>query len=159
MRIVTVALGSFMVGALCMSFLGRYTSTLPQSVFAQTAMRSKLAVPIVPPLTHITSIGDHIDGLIYAVDGIESKDGIFHDATFEYGGGAYRLENAAISGTVGFKFTGAAANTVSFLSAFGMIGCPAAKPPKPETNPNQPIMENAKLSIPYKGDLIGPFGQ
>lgn len=158
MRITTVALGSFVVGALCMFFWGSHTSTLPQSVFAQ-AVKIEPAIPTVPSLRHNTSSGSTYNGGTFAIDGIESTGEKFHGVTFEYGGGAYKLENATVTPPINFKFVGAAANTVTLLSTFGMIGCPTAKPPRPENNPNQPIMKTAKLSVPYKGDLVSPFGQ
>ena len=159
MRIVTVALGSFIVGALCVSFWGSHTSTLSQPLFAQTAIHIEGTVPVVPPLRHITSSGGKYKAVKFEVDGIESTGDTFTGVTFVYGGGAYKLADATVVSPVNFEFTGAAANTVVFLSQFGMIGCPASHPQEPTINPNSPVMKTAKLASPYRGDLVSPFGQ
>jgi len=97
--------------------------------------------------------------MVYAVDGIESNGDRFNNVTFEYGGGAYKLENATVSGKVNINLIGAAANTAIFLRAFGLLGCPAAAPKSPLPNPNIPVIQSATLKTPVRGDIVSPFGQ
>lgn len=160
MRIVTVALGSFTLGAVVMFFWGNHTSTSPQSVFAQAPLRVEGAVPIVPPLRHI-GVGGHgtVANTEYAVDGLETSGLKFVNVTFMYGGGAYKLANVTVTPPVNIQLTGAAANTFAFLTSFGLIGCPSAQPKRPQIDPNKPILRTIDLSEPIMRDLISPYGQ
>jgi hypothetical protein len=159
MRTVTVALGSFIVGALSVLLLGSHTSTVLQPAWGQTAIKVEGAVPVVPPLRHIVARDATFTNIVHAVDGTEVENGTFKNVTFEYGGGAYRLVNATVVPPVNFRFTGAAANTFNFLAMFGMIGCPASAPKQTIPDPNAPIMRTASLKTPIRGNIISPFGQ
>lgn len=162
MRIVTVAFGSFTLGAVLMFLLGNHTSTVPQLVFAaqDQLFTNPTLIPAVPPLKGKALLGGGwIADMAYQLDGVESKDIKFKNVTFVYGGGAYKLENATIVGPVGIKLVGAAANTANFLAMFGLLGCPTSKPQNPDNNPNQPVMKTASLNAPLTGDLESPFGQ
>jgi len=160
MRIVTVALGSFTLGAVVMFFWGNHTSTSPQSVLAQGLVAVSGAVPVVPPLRHIV-VGGHgtVANTEYPVDGLETSGLKFVNVTFKYGGGAYKLENVTVTPPVNIRLSGAAANTFAFLTSFGLVGCPNAQPPRPQINPNEPILRKASLNETVKTDLISPYGQ
>ena len=158
MRTIPVALGSFMLGALAMFFCGSHLST-PQSVYAQAPVRDKAAIPVIPPLHHAVMKGGLVTDMAYAVDGMEAKGTRFTNVTFEYGGGAYKLENATIVPPINVSLTGAAANTAAFLSAFGLLGCPTAEPPRPEGSINQAITKTSSVRRPIHGTFMSPYGQ
>jgi hypothetical protein len=161
MRKLTLALSSFVAGVLCMFALGNHASTLLQPrVFAQgAAIRVEGAVPVVPPLRDNVNVGNVFNGGKYLPDGLASNGDTFNNVTFEYGGGAYKLENATVSGTVNIRLIGAAANTAEFLNKFGLIGCPTAKPTPKTPRPNDPTIMQAKMTTAFHGDIVSPFGQ
>jgi hypothetical protein len=158
MRKSTLALVSFIAGVLCTTVLGNQASTrLQPGVFAQFKIPG--AVPVVPPLRGTVMSDSFVDGTTVFLDGVSDKNSTFNNATFEYGGGAYNLENATIVGAVGIHLVGAANNTATFLKAFGLIGCPAAPPKIPKPNPNAPMITTTTLEVALRGDLVSPYGQ
>jgi len=165
MRNVTLALGSFALGAVCMFFFGNHTSTVRQDgfAFAQAAPSHPSSVlngnrftPVVPQPPRMVDDGNEYVEQIIDLDGMSASNDIFKDSTFVYGGGAYSLRNAAISGSVNFQLIGAAANTAQFLGMFGLIGCPA-KQQVPQVNPNTPIINRATLEKGIKGDFVSAY--
>jgi len=117
-RVVTVALGSFTLGAVVMFFRGNHASTSPQSAFAQGLVTVSGAVPVVPPLRHIVASGHGtVANMEYVVDGLETHGLKFVNVTFKYGGGAYKPENVTVTPPVNIQLSGAAANTFAFLTS------------------------------------------
>jgi hypothetical protein len=131
MRNVMVALGSFALGAVCMSLFGNQRSTFAQGPTTGALVRDSLAVPVVPPYrgTFLNEV-TFTNGSRFAVDGILCKKCKFgSNAIFEYGGGEYRLEDINVLLPVSIDLTGAARNTAQFLATFGLLGCPAKQAP------------------------------
>jgi len=161
MRLVTVAVVSFVLGAVSMFLWGAHTSMFPASVYAQVKVppRDRAAIPVVPSVHH-TMAGGVVSDMGFSLDGMDAKGTVFTNVAFEYGGGAYRLESATIVPPINVTLTGAAANTAAFLSALGLLGCPTTSgPPKPEGIPNQAINKTSPLHRPVKGNFLSPFGQ
>jgi hypothetical protein len=161
MRTVTLAVGSFIVGAVCMSLFGNHISTFRQSdlAFAQTASpRVNRWVPIVPPVTVANELGGSmIAGQTIDLDGFIVYDNIFRNVTIRYGGGAYLLRNSTFEGETNLQFIGAAGNTFALLNSLGMIGCAAAPKTPPATNPNTPVIHSATLKTAIKGTFVSPY--
>jgi hypothetical protein len=64
-----------------------------------------------------------------------------------------------MSGNVNLDLQGAALNTLAFLNMLGMVGCPAAVPPKAPITPNSPMLQTASLSKGTKiADFASPVG-
>ena len=160
MRNVTLALGSFALGAVCMFFFGNKTVRQPDSVFAQAPAprvpHGNAFTPVVPPPPRSVDDGNIRQEQLINLDGMNISNGIFKDSTFVYGGGAYSLRSVVISRSLNFQLIGAAANTAQFLSMFGLIGCPA-KPQAPQVNPNAPIINRVTLEKEIKGDLVSQY--
>lgn len=151
---ITLALGSFMLGVLCMSLLGNQTSTLAQQAQPTPRppihfMNMRAWVPVVPPIGNrkmerLTLSGG---GMIYDVDGMRCEGCAISDVTITYGGGDFALINTAISRPVRIDLEGAARNTAIFLNMFGLLGCHVNKPPAP----NVPQIMEAQYIIPTSG--------
>ncbi len=120
------------------------------------------AIPVVPPLRFCCFTGSATGALdkpiIHRVDGTGCVGCSFTNVKFEYGGGAFRLENAHVSGAITIELVGAAANTATFLNLFGMLGCPAHPTPK-QFDPNKPIIKTASLKEPELITVSSPYGQ
>jgi hypothetical protein len=160
MRKVTVALGSFVLGAACMSLLGNHTSTFAQAPPQKAPPQQGLitiagTVPVVPPLPHVALEGNSFQDAAYVLDGLECRGCTFKNVTLTYGGGAYLLQNANVSLPVKLNLTGAALNTAQLLQTFGLIGCPAKAVPQ-MPNPNAPTIMMAKYAP--TGSLESPVG-
>jgi hypothetical protein len=134
MRNVTVAVGSFIVGAISVSLLGNHTSTLAQQEPPRTVVVAG-AVPVVPPFVGTTVDGDNFDRRTLNVDGILCRRCTFHDATLVYGGGEFAIIEPRLSGNLSIKLDGAAHNTAVFLNLFGLLGCSANNKPNPAPDP------------------------
>jgi hypothetical protein len=147
MKKTTLALGSFIVGACCMSLFdsGIQTSmrvqasqqpppTLPPSTISMPA-----GIPIVPPLQYFGH-GDTIGGNLQQLDGF-SCDGecTIAPRILTYGGGNFSFPVAKIPKGVPIIFTGAAANTVLLMRITGML--PAPKRPAPVPMPGGQIIQ------------------
>jgi hypothetical protein len=166
MKKTTLALGSFIVGACCMSLLdsGIHTSTrvqasqqLPSPTLPPSTISMPAAIPIVPPLQYFGH-GDTITGNVQQLDGF-SCDG---DCTITarlltYGGGAFSFPVAKIPKGVPIIFTGAAANTAVLMRATGML--PAPKRPAPVPMPGgQIIQADMEISAQPKITLVSLEG-
>lgn len=100
------------------------------------------------------------------LDGFETSHNIWaspQGVVFEYGGGAYKLTDARISGPVTLELEGAAANTVSLLELFGVIGRPpyVVSPPASMAAPT-PAEQNQKITKKirvknFRGDMSSRF--
>jgi hypothetical protein len=144
---VTLALGSFIVGA-CSMFL--MLSGIHTSTWAQGDPR---AVPVIPPLRGYFSKGNEWRGLTVLLDGMESDKDDFADCTIEYGGGAVRLTNATFSGPIRINLKGAALNTFAFLKYIEALE--AGRKPAPST-PQIPPQRIITVKQPITADLISP---
>lgn len=156
---VTVALGSFIVGACCMFFVlsGIQTSILAHPVLAQTAISAgPSAVPVVPPVTTVETSGNTIEGMVFDLDGVNSTGDVFENATIEYGGGSFRLIQPKFSGPIRLRLKGAAANTLALLQYIQAVE--AGQRPK-RTVPRQPLQQVAQITNAMTADLISPYGQ
>jgi hypothetical protein len=146
MRIVAVALGSLLVGAFCMSFLGNQASTGPQPVvFAQSdeviGVHRSGATPVVPTVSLQSLVGIGIgSGMSMELDGFDCRNcKLDNGARIKYSGGLYKFENLERGGVIVLDLQGPALNTLGLLSQFGLIGCPITNPqPEPE-NPSKAI--------------------
>ena len=138
MRNITVALGSFILGAVFMSLVENHTSTLAQEPERMGGWRVYDAVPKVPPFRSIVAEHQDFTGSRHFVDGILCRGCIFNNTTLVYGGGEFAISEPRISGPILIKLDGAASNTAVFLNYFGLLGCPANNAPR--INP-PPIMK------------------
>ena len=139
---------------------GNHTSTVRQAglAFAQpdAPHLGNRFTPIVPEPPRMIADANIMEEQVVDLDGMNISNSTFNDVTFVYGGGAYNLVNAKLTGAVDVKLIGAAANTAQFLTMLGLIGCPA-KPQAPQVNPNAPIIHRAKLDKEIKGDFFSPY--
>jgi hypothetical protein len=148
---VTVALGSFIVGA-CSMFLvlsGNHASTLEQPVLAQAPLFDAGGVPVVPPikmrLDNMT-----LKGLVYQLDGLSCDRCTFVDMTLTYAGGAFSFANCKFDGTTRVVLSGAAANTLSVLPLLEALtkGVPP-KPPIPKKPTEQTATAKQLMTISF----------
>jgi hypothetical protein len=133
-----------------------------QPVFAQQqggAILMPKSIPVVPPIMYIHSSGGHFGHENVQLDGTSSSGTTYEDVTFEYGGGAYRLDNPMLIAPIKLTLTGAAGNTGQLLQQLGLLGCQTEAKPLPAIPLNQPMQEAALIKTPFTGDLISPFGQ
>lgn len=159
MRTVTVAVLSFILGATLTSLYGSQTSAPHAPVqSAQTPNVDAGRTPVVPPGIGIRSQFSIASGGVVVLDGFGCTGCEFHSITLRYGGGVYELNGSKFAGDVKFELTGAAANTVAFLSNIGVI-CVMTPPPAKAPNPNRPIIEMAKFDKPVTVTLRSPYGQ
>jgi len=157
---VTLALGSFALGAASMFLLGNHTSTLAhgstngQSITGRSpdaVSRNEGLIPIVRPVINVTiHPGVDVSKITLGLDGTSCNGCTLHDLTIEYGGGAYSLVNTKVKLPVNIKLIGAALNTAQFLQSFGLLGCPAKA--SPQVNPNAPKIMTASLEV--EGDFV-----
>ena len=171
MRKVILALGSFALGVLTTLFFLSgipHTSIIRQPVvFAQSKdTPSPLPkvpppapnkfVPVVPPLSNGVVFNNTYVGnapLTIELDGMtlvnESYGG---PVKFVYGGGNFRVGNLKYpSATV--ELSGAAANTLRFLSVFGAVVCPP-NVPKPPGIVETPKVNSIKLTTTEIGNPV-----
>jgi hypothetical protein len=163
-RYITVAVGSFLLGIVCMFVFGNHISTVrrPASVFAQTDSTGSVFdgnrfTPIVPAPPRMVDDGNIVERQVIDLDGMTISNGIFRDTTFVYGGGAYSLRNTTVSGNIEVDFIGAAANTVQFLKTIGLLR--DSSPPSPATpsETNTPRKEKTTIKTTIKGDFVSPY--
>jgi hypothetical protein len=167
MRITTLVLLSFGAGMLFASAINHTSAVAQQPTpekqsSAPVFVNAEGAVPVVPAIRFCcftgSLTGDPKNPMVHKVDGTGCVGCSFTNVKFEYGGGAFRLENASVSGTVSIELVGAAANTATFLNLFGMLGCPAQPKPK-QFDPNKPIIKTASLKEPELITVSSPYGQ
>jgi hypothetical protein len=159
MRILTVAVLSFMLGATLASLYGSQTST-PQAP-AQSPQKPNVdagVMPVVPPVFAISSQFVNASGGLVVLDGYRCRSCNFRSITLRYGGGVFDLTHSTVDGTVNIELVGAAANTVAFLSNLG-IGLCKFPAPIERPNPNRPIIQVATFEKPVMIDLMSPYGQ
>jgi hypothetical protein len=142
-----------------MSLFGNRILTGGQAdlVFAQ-APHGNMFTPVAPPPQRFLAIGNvYEEGTTIDLDGINFQYNVFKSPTFVYGGGAYSMRDAEISGTVNFQFIGAAANTVQLLKSLGLLGNspPPSTPVVPQ--PNTPRTEKTVIKTTIKGDFVSPY--
>ena len=113
---------------------------------------STSSIPVVPPLRGNPVVGQIFAGVTQRLDGFECSECIFKDVIFEYAGGAYKLHNCTFEGSISFRVTGAAANTVRMLAIARDFA--ASLPPSDPTSPPAPRM--VPIPIPVTGDFISP---
>lgn len=150
---VTVAFLSFIVGAVSSfafsSSFGSRASTLTQSLSAR-------AVPVVPPLSNVTSAGNLIRGN-FLLDGVNSEGDTFDNATIVYGGGSFRLiQPKFLGGPIRLRLVGAAPNT-GYLTTFLQL-VEAGRHPTPSV-PGKPLEQLVQIKRATTADLISPYGQ
>jgi len=153
---VTIALGSFIVGACCMFFMlsGNHASTLEHVASAQGGGGFP-GEPIVPPLSASVE-GSKFLGVSQQLDGMKCNGCFFSDATLTYAGGSYSLVDCHFSGTTRFEFKGAAANTLAILPLMEALvhGAPPKIPP-----PKTPMLRNATAEQPISISFASPYGR
>jgi hypothetical protein len=134
MRNVTLAFGSFIVGAASafMMFSGTQASTL---VHPQVALEMVGKEPVVPPLGP-RFINSSILGQRQGLDGLNCSGCTIESSEITYGGGAFNLENCLIRKNR-VTLTGSALNTFKFLMMVGVIPAPRPNEIKPK-NPMMP---------------------
>jgi hypothetical protein len=136
MRSLTMVLGSFVLGMVCMFFIDHHGAT--PSVLAQRSGETLNAfVPVVPrPPRSINDGGIFENGTTVDIDGANITNAVFRNGVvFRYGGGYFNLVNSRIDSSTKVELVGAAANTVAFLQLLR-----ANVPAKPEPiAPKTPI--------------------
>ncbi len=159
MRILSVAVLSFVLGATLVSVYGNQAST-PQTTSQPRGYVIAGAAPVVPVLKNRAVISGAIfNGGVHNVDGTECSGCSFTNITLVYGGGAYKLDNSTFSGTINIQLEGAAGNTGAFLNSLGLGECKLPPPMAPPANPNRPIIHTASFNVPTKINLLSPYGQ
>jgi len=153
MRNVTVALGSFIVGAISMFLLGNHTSTFAQS--PQGLAPPGLAInidgtPTVPPFKNISVEGSHFTEDSFRVAGVLCRRCVFDRTILLYGGGEFSIVESQFVSPPSIQLTGAASNTAVFLSMFGLLGCPANNAPHTPPQNKAPML---KAKFVPSGDL------
>jgi hypothetical protein len=139
---VTVALGSFIVGACCAFIISSlpHTSTRVQAS-QHVGVDIPGAEPIVPPL-NAHFIGGNIGGDTQALDGLDCNGCTITAPLITYGGGAFTCGGCTIH-TSRVVLKGAALNTFNALAFFGVIPRPKAAPNKPKP----PMAEANEIQI------------
>lgn len=146
MRSVTLAFGSFVAGAISMFLMlsGSHTSTFVQPVLAQGSFITMPGlIPVVPPFTPVVLQRNNVSGYVVQLDGLNVDDCTFDNVRFEYGGGAFRLNNIHISGNTLLTLKGAAMNTFLLTQWFTSLNRPAPHPIPPK---NKELMATLKTT-------------
>lgn len=153
MRGITIAIGAFVLGIVCM-FLIDHGGASP-FVFAQSSGETLNAfVPVVPrPPRSITYGGIFENGTTVDLDGANIASSVFRNGVvFRYGGGAFRLVDSRIDSSTQVELVGAAANTVAFLEWMK-----ANVPAKPQPIvPNKPITRTIERMV-IQNTLQSPY--
>jgi hypothetical protein len=159
MRSLTLAVLSFMLGATLVSLYGNQTPKQQPSQSPQEPNLDMGSAPIVPPGIRATiGRGMTVKGGLFVLDGLDCTACNLDNLTLRYGGGVYQLDHATFSNSVKIELSGAAANTVAFLSNLG-IGLCKFPTPMERPNPNKPIIQTANFEKPVIIDLQSPYGQ
>jgi hypothetical protein len=156
MRTLTIAVVSFMLGATLVSLYGSQTVTLQPTQGPNIDLGATPVVPI--GIRGQMGAGMAVNGGLILLDGLGCDACRFDNTTIRYGGGVYSLNHARFSNSVKFEFSGAAANTIVFLSNIG-IGLVQFPNPIEAPNPNKPIIQTAKFEKPNIVSLQSPYGQ
>jgi hypothetical protein len=110
--------------------------------------------PIIPPLGPMISFRVFHDTTL-SLDGLDCVNCTFHKVTFEYSGGAFKVQNSIISEPQ-FVLKGAAANTAMLLALLDSVGSKSKAEP---VQPNKPVLKapaskdkfNFNMASPYNG--------
>lgn len=164
MNKVTLALGSFIVGActafLLVSLFGSHTSAFAQEPKPPSIsgpglfINAQTGIPPVPGLTQSFENFDLQAHSLFFLDGVACINCILGDTDLVYGGGAFSLNNFKFSGPVRVKLVGAAANTMAFVTFMEAVG---ARQAIPKPKPSEPIIRAALIDKPISGDFTTPF--
>jgi len=152
---VTIAFGSFIVGACCMFFAlsGNHRSILERPAFAQSVI-SVRGVPVVPGLgAKFSRI--RVAHATQELDGLDCTECDFRDLTLTYGGGAFKFTDTKFSGNIRVNLTGAAANTVSVLPFLEALA--RGMPPELAV-PQAPIERAATAPQIVTVNFASPYG-
>jgi hypothetical protein len=154
---VTIALGSFVVGACCMFLIlsGKNTSTLAQE--RAPLISAPDAIPSVP-MMELIHLGGTISGAVQQIDGMDCTNCVLVGSTLRYGGGAFNFSNAKFSGVTRVELSGAAANTALFLNIVQQLGLGKPPQPTPPAQPNTPITRMADVKQPITFSFASPYG-
>jgi hypothetical protein len=155
-----IALVSLIIGVSFGWFMGIHESTIVSPVLAQ-GIELPNAIPAVPSLHGITEENAHFGNERQQLDGLDCKNCRFDNASLEYSGGAFRLENATFAGPFRLTLKGAAANTAELLStipALANIAPGKGIRPKP-SKPNEPLHKSIPFTNTIRGSVSSPFGQ
>jgi len=156
MRMIALALGSFVLGALSGPLLlsGIHTSIEPQSAAAANMFlgNRKYALPVVNPIDPQFAIKGLTSGAneggIFQLDGLNCEQCTFGDATFEYSGGAFNCVDCRFTAPEkNITLSGAALNTLRVSQCLQAQTQPRPEAPKlpqwlTEENPKIPIALN-----------------
>jgi len=141
MRILTVAVLSFALGATLASLYGSQTSKSQPSMQSQQEPNLDMGRAPTVPLGFGASTHDaKVSGGLIVLDGYSCVRCEFEGLTLRYGGGVYQLDHSKFGGKVSLQLSGAAANTVAFLSNLGLGICKLPTPME-RPNPNKPILK------------------
>jgi hypothetical protein len=149
---VTLAFGSFIVGAICGSFALSliHTSTWVQASQAPqeptlppSTVTMPAAIPVVPPLQYFGVEGT-VGGRLQQLDGFSCERCTVTVPILTYGGGLFNLPGSKLPRNVVLHLTGAALNTFNLLRATGAIPNPA---PLPHVPPPGAAIQRATLEI------------
>ena len=157
---VTVALGSFIVGACCMfiALSGNHASIFAQGRIVGQGIPNVLSIPdAVPEVSSklLRVSGITIEGTEQQIDGLDCEGCTFNSPVLTYGGGPFRLANAKAVGTVRIELVGAAANTEAFLSI--LQGATLVRPPQ-KPKQDTPMTKMATATEPITFNLESPYG-
>jgi hypothetical protein len=152
---VTLALGSFLLGVVCMIPFTSHTSTLVHPALAQgqdSALGSSAAkLPTVPPLSRQKFSSMTVADSIQSFDGLNCENCVFMGDELTYAGGEYSCIGCVLRvNRVTLK--GAALNTFKFLLFTGAI--PAPKPKDQPFDPNKPGLKIAEDKTNTKLTLV-----
>ena len=154
---ITVALGSFIIGACSMLFLfsGNHAPAFAQSAPTQATASELNGEPTMPGIRGNLS-GSTFTNVRQPLDGLLCKGCNFENATLTYAGGTFTLTNCKFSGTTRVMLSGAAANTVSVLPLLIAIS-KGVSPAQP--TPNKPIEKEAIAKQLTTVSFSSPYGQ
>jgi hypothetical protein len=148
---VTLALGSFIVGAICGSFALSliHTSTRVQAFQNPGVATINMpgAEPVVPPIRTFMT-GGRVAGAVQGLDGLACDGCTIAVPVLTYGGGAFNLTNPKFPGPVRIELRGAATNTFNLLRAIGAI-------PTPQPPPQPPRAEMKTAALEIKANTNG----
>ncbi len=145
---ITVALGSFIAGALSMFLMLSGSQTAAVAHASQAVSATTGSTIVSGPLPKVPPLGSRLPSCLISdstlvVDGSNFDECVFKNATLVYGGGPLRFGKLAVSGTLQAKLEGAAANTVVFLNLLSALQ--ANQQPQPAT-PKTPILRAAEVA-------------
>jgi hypothetical protein len=157
MRMVALALGSFVLGALIGSslFSGIHTSMEAQAASPNAIFigNSKYELPVVSPIDPTVAMKNGTvggnEGTVVQLDGLNCEHCTFGDSVFEYSGGAINCVDCQFtSPEKTINFGGAALNAIRLWQYFQSLKVPTPAP-KP-----YPWEENPKIQIKVTAPMM-----